>query len=327
MKFGKVILVVVMGILLFGNILALSEEALKAKDSLANAEQNIKEMQQRGIPVNRVNETYQDALQIYNAQVLFEERGQGADYKLVFQYVDDLQKVKDTAIEAKDELSVFIETYDEAKLDTNLSSFEEEYNNILLSFEEERFEDTLNLVNDGYEELNEIQSSQTATKVFYLTTTQTIKDFFVNYWLHLLVGIISLVLIILIFWNRFIKWRLKKKLKHIEIQKGAVNGLIRKMQKNYFKTKNLSESEYLIKLKKYGELLRDIERQKMVIKGRLYQQEREDKIRKNPSSKTNQPKEITSKNKKQSKKNIIKNISQKKVAKKKVVKKKKNKKR
>ena len=53
-------------------------------------------------------------------------------------------------------------------------------------------------------------------------------------------------------------------------QKKALNTLIQNMQKSYFKTKKLSETEYTIKLKKFKELIRDIDRQIIVLKEEMF---------------------------------------------------------
>ena len=62
---------------------------------------------------------------------------------------------------------------------------------------------------------------------------------------------------------------MKIKLNNLIVQKKAINGLIKEMQSNYFKTKKMSETEYNIKLKKYDELLRDIDRQVMVLREKM----------------------------------------------------------
>jgi len=60
------------------------------------------------------------------------------------------------------------------------------------------------------------------------------------------------------------------KFNHLMTQKKALNTLIQNMQKSYFKTKKLSETEYTIKLKKFKELIRDIDRQIMVLKEEMF---------------------------------------------------------
>ena len=173
-------------------------------------------------------------------------------------------------MEANDNLKIFIETFKEAEKDTNFSGMQEEYNQIIISFDEERFEDTLKLINQGYDRISEIQSSQTALNSFYLATSSTIKNFFRENWLRILIILSLTLFFVLIFWNNLKKLRMRMKFNHLMTQKKALNTLIQNMQKSYFKTKKLSETEYTIKLKKFKELIRDIDRQIMVLKEEMF---------------------------------------------------------
>jgi len=244
----------------------LSNESIQAKESLSQAEKDITEMAEKNIPISRVNETYQEALQLYSAQLALEEKGGRADYKLVISYTSDINSIKKTAIQASDELIIFKDTYEEAEKHANLSEMQEEYNSILLSFKDERYEDTLELIKKGYDRISEIQSSQTALNSLYLTTNRSIKNFFIRNWLKITIFCSVILFLILIFWNNFKKLMFRIKLNNLFIQKRAINKLLKNIQEGYFKTKKLSESEYNIKLKKFKELIRDIDRQIMVLK-------------------------------------------------------------
>ena len=254
-----------------------SNESIQAKEALAQAERDIFEMIDKNISINRVNETYQEALQLYSAQSALEEKGSKANYKLIIEYASKISSIKKTALEANDNLKIFIETFEEAEKDTNFSGMQEEYNQVIISFDEERFEDTLKLINQGYDRISEIQSSQTALNSFYLATSKTIKNFFKENWLRIIIILSLTLFFVLIFWNNLKKLRMRMKFNHLMTQKKAVNTLIQNMQKSYFKTKKLSETEYDIKLKKFKELIRDIDRQIMVLKEEVFKQ----KIKKN----------------------------------------------
>jgi hypothetical protein len=254
-----------------------SNESIQAKESLAQAEKDIFEMMEKNISINRVNETYQEALQLYSAQFALEEKGSKANYKLIIEYVSEIGSIKENALEANDELKIFVETYQDAEKTTNLSEMQDDYNNILASFQDERFEDTPTLINQGYDRISEIQSSQTALNSFYLATSSTIKNFFRENWLRILIILSLTLFFVLIFWNNLKKLRMRMKFNHLMTQKKALNTLIQNMQKSYFKTKKLSETEYTIKLKKFKELIRDIDRQIMVLKEEMFKTKRRKK--------------------------------------------------
>ena len=63
------------------------------------------------------------------------------------------------------------------------------------------------------------------------------------------------------FWKK-VKIRLiKGKIRKLELRKKTIKTLISNTQKDYFERGNLSEGNYNIRTKKFGELILDIERQ------------------------------------------------------------------
>ena len=274
----KIILIFLVFTIVFINqVSALSNESIQAKEALNQAEKNIFEMIEINIPINRVNETYQEALQLYLAQLALEEKKGNVNYDLVIKYASDINSIKEKGIQSNDELKIFKETFEEISKETNLSEMEEEYNALLQSFDEERFEDTLKLINSGYDRISEIQSSQTALNSFYNATSKTIKNFFVNNWLKLLIIFSVALILLLIFKTNLKKLKMRIKFNNLHTQKKAINNLLENIQKDYFKTRKMSEADYKIRIKKFKELIRDIDRQIMVLKEDLFKLNKKNK--------------------------------------------------
>ena len=251
-----------------------SNESIQAKELLNQAEKDILEMASKNIPTLRVNETYGEALQLYSAQIAFEEKGGKADYKLITEDVSKIDLIKKDALEANDELEVFKKDYENANKEVNLSEMQGEYDQIILSFNQERFEDTLVLINKGYDRISEIQSSHTVVNAVYLVTSKTLKKFFIENWMRIIVTLAVVFLLLLIFWNALKRLRMRIKLNNLIMQKKSINELIKKMQGDYFKTKKISETEYNIKLKFYEEFIRDIDRQIMMLREEMFKREK-----------------------------------------------------
>jgi len=79
-----------------------------------------------------------------------------------------------------------------------------------LSFDEERFEDTLELIDDGYNKISELESSQTAVNAVYSATSRTLKNFFREHGLKIAIFISIALFFLLIFWNTLKIWMRKK---------------------------------------------------------------------------------------------------------------------
>ena len=271
--------------------IALSNESINAQKAIEKAGNDIAEMQSKEIPILRVNESLTEAIQFYSGQVLLEENNKTGNYKLVMDNALKIEKIKEKAIKASDELKIFREAYENAKKENNLSSMESDYNEIELSFTEERFEDTLLLIDAAYNKISDLEASQTALKLFYDTTSRTLQQFFIDNWNSLLSGkfyksvyfyFFVFFILILIFWTTLKKLSVGSKMKHLMLQKATLNSLIKKMQYDYFKLKKISEIEYKVKTDRFKEMIRDIDRQIPLLKETLAKLDKEKiKISKN----------------------------------------------
>jgi len=126
------------------------------------------------------------------------------------------------------------------------------------------------LIDKAYTKISEIQASQTALNLFYSTTTRSIKNFLIKHWLKLLVSFIAIALFLIIFWKGISRIGLRIKLNHLILQKTTIKKLIKEMQFAYFKKQTISDLEYKIRLKKFTELIRDIDRKTMLLKEEIF---------------------------------------------------------
>ena len=191
-----------------------SNESQVAKMLIDNATQDIHLMEEKNIPTSRANEALQQAIQLYKAQLALENQKKEADYKLVTSYAEEVFQIKSISFKAQDELNVFLESYNSAKDDFNLSEMDPEYNAIIKSFSDERFEDTPDLIDKGYQKLSDLQASQTTLKLFYDTTSRSIKQFAIDnaksfispkFYQSLYFWIIVIIIVLIIFVKNFLQ--------------------------------------------------------------------------------------------------------------------------
>lgn len=253
-------------IFLIANVSSLSNDSIRAKGLIEQANQDVSDMVQRGIPTTRINESLQEATQLYSAQLSYEILSKKPSYKIVFEKLSEIEKIKEISFIAQDELNVFLEAYNRISLETNLSEMQKEYDDVLNSFNSERFEDTTSLIDIGYTKISEIQSQQTAIKLFYETTSKSIKSFFKENWLKIIISLFLIVLFLLIFGKAISKYLIMRKLSALNHRKLVLESLIKKTQYDYFEKGITSEAEYNIKIKKFSEMIRDIDREIPVLK-------------------------------------------------------------
>jgi len=246
-----------------------SNESIQAAGLIDKAVSCFGEMQSRGIGLNRANESLQEALQLYSAQVALEMRGGKGDYKIINEDSTEVCGIKDNAFKAQDEMAVFNESYTKAASQVNLSTMDKEYNDVIKSFNEERFEDTESLIDIAYTKLSDVQASQTTLKLFYETTTRTIKDFFKENWKGLSIGTAVFLILLAIFWRTLRRTLIKKRLEHLSLRKESISQLIKNMQRDYFKSKKMSETEFNVKMNTFKEMIRSIDSQIPELKEQL----------------------------------------------------------
>lgn len=235
--------------------------SMAAESNLTMAQSCIDRMIDLDINITRANESFILAKQQYEAQYSLQLRAGSPKYDLVVQYSKEVCDISDSAVKAKDELTIFLESYDEAARNVNLSDMDETYNLILRSYTEERFEDTLDLIQEGYSRLSEVESSQTAGRLFYETTSRNIKKFFVDNWLKILIFVLIASLSLFLSWNALKKIFIMKKIRDLRTRKDSLNLLVKKTQSDYFRTRKMSEAEFTVKMKTFTDMMRDIDRQ------------------------------------------------------------------
>jgi len=262
----KIAVFAIIAILLIPTIIAVSNESIEALQLINQAEKDIIEMQERQISVNNANESYQEALQLYSAQMALEKLRKTSRFNLVVQYTTDITEIKKIAFRAQDELNIFIKVFGSANQSMDLSSMFNDYNLVLLSFEEERFKDTIKLIEEGYDTLSEVQSSQTKLNIFYTSTAKTLQNFFKTQWKTILILIGTVLMFLFIFQSSLSRFRIRVELHNLILRKKSIKGLIKKLQSDYFVRQNLPTYSYHIKLKKFESMILDIDRQIPLLK-------------------------------------------------------------
>lgn len=248
----------------------LGNQSKLSKDNLLLAEECINQLKLRDIPSSRANESLEQALQIYLSQLYFERKGSSSNYNLSNKYSLEVCEISKTAFKAQDELILFNSSWQESAERFNLTSIFNIYSDIVKSFEQERFEETISLIDKGYTEISNFESSQTMINLFYENTKKSLIQFLINNWKKMAISFFIFIFIFLILKKPFLIWKLNKDLKNVELRKLSVNNLVKRSQDNYFKKKNISELEYTTKINTFGKIRRDLDKQSSIIKEKIH---------------------------------------------------------
>jgi hypothetical protein len=291
----------------------------------------ISELSSEGFNIQRVNDTYKAAKQIFDSQIENQKDENRRDYTLVIKYIDEIFELNDQAYVAKDEIEYVYILYNDIKEKApqiDLSEAETLLEEMEFEYENEVYDKAYELAKQAYAKLVELEGKYTALNLAYQATTKTIKNFFKDNWLVILILIIVGTILYTIFRNRIIYFRTKHRIKMLEKEAKVLESLIKNAQEGYFETGTLSEASYRVRLKKFSELTRDINRKLPLLREELVKR-KGGKIGKTFEERTKEKKETKGKKKDKKKESFLdrlfkkkKSTKNKKVAKKKSVKKK-----
>ena len=233
-----------------------------ARNCLVESDLVISQVLDYNLSTNRFNDTLVKAKDLYNAQVIIESKKGKPNYELVVTYCTQIKDLKQLAIESWDSYNVFLVFYNET-IDQSMdkSTVESIISQINTEFAGERYESISRLIDQGYNEISKIKSEQTALVLAYQATTRGIGGFFKDNWIMLLSVFILLLAVYLLYRTRISLWILKRNLASLMLRRDTLKNLMSETQKNYFQYGTLPESTYRMRIKNFGELVRDIDRQ------------------------------------------------------------------
>jgi len=238
-------------------------ESSLVNQSLAEAHLEFQELITAGLPHEKPSDLYEAAEESYVAQLAIEAEGGNATYEQIYTLLDDLFAVRQNTFAVADELTV-LKNYLDAESKASLVDFTPAYKfyeDAQTEFNDERFMKARDLIDQSYEKVSELNAASTKAQALLSASTDKVGEFFKRTW-KLLIVEIGVIIILFFVFNKTIKYqRIKFKIQRLNKERQVIDALTKESQKKYFEEAKMSESDYHIRMKKYGELIRDINRQ------------------------------------------------------------------
>ena len=257
---------IILLILLFSVSFVFAEGNLTSKEiatSCLNESYSVlNDIAKYNLSLNRFNDSLTKAQDLYDAQIIIESRKGKPNYDLVISYCEQIKTLKQDAITALDSYKVFLGFYHET-IDSsmNTSSIELIITQIDAEIAGERYDSVPRLIDQGYSEITKVKSEQTALALAYQATTKGIGGFLQANWIMLTSLLILLIAFYLLYRTKISLWILQRKLNNLMLRKDTLKNLMSKTQRDYFQYGSIPESTYRMRIKNFGELVRDIDRQ------------------------------------------------------------------
>jgi hypothetical protein len=230
-------------------------------DQLQNGLDTISLMKSIGLTTNRVQDLYYVANSTY-FQLLDENK---TDFSAVTLKLSELKIVSDQAFNVLDEFKLFEMELNDTK-DIDLDQIMPIYDLAKKELKDERYSIALDKLTEARQKIAELKSFGAKTRAISTQLGKNILSVFslIKYWI---IGVILfLLLIYILFRKRINKHILLKNYDKCNNQKEVLQGLIKKLQSDYFMGNTLSETSYKVKLKKYDDLIYDLNRKMAILK-------------------------------------------------------------
>lgn len=232
------------------------DDALAAIDK---AGQHMQEMLAMNFSVARINDTLTEANYLFEAQELINRSGGKPDFSLIMKKADEIEQTRKYALNAYDEL-VALEKMVSGMSGANSTLIESYLAEAKDAFANERYEEARSKIEETYEKVSEQQALSTKLATALEASRKNIVAFVGSNWPGLTAGSAAFVVFVLFFGNRVYRVRVKRKMGMLDMEKNVIEGLIRETQKQYFDLGKMSEDTYKVHIKKFEEMIRDIER-------------------------------------------------------------------
>lgn len=276
MKYGKII---IFGFVLFFLFLLLASFTLAqqeekrekeiAYEAILAAKDHMSKMQAADFSVRKVNDTILEATTLYEAQVALEEKTGSADYSRVIKAANSVAEIRKEAFKVYDELNALETRLKELSKSQDMSEAIKIFNEAKKEFEDERYEQTSEAIERCYKKINELQATLTRLKAIYEASTKTIAGFFARNYKAITIAALILLITYFFLGGKIRCYFINRAIRKLEIEKQTLNSLIKKAQYEYFQKGTVSEATYRIRISKFSELVRDINRRIPLLKVKI----------------------------------------------------------
>lgn len=249
------------------NLTALEE---KAKACIPASEKIMDEILNAGFNIQRVNDTLSQGNNLLNAQLLLKQNKKNTDFSPIIAYCDEIASIMENAFKSRDEFVALLKFYNESlSSEMNTSEADKLVEEIKNEIKSERYELVFPLIDEAYSEITEIKSSQTAIKLFYDSTTQSLTKTIYNLKYYIIAFVILSIIFFIIYWKAIRKKIVQHKIEKLELRREVIRKLVMQTQKDYFDSGKMPEGIYHVRTKKFAELIRDVDRQIPLLKEEL----------------------------------------------------------
>ena len=246
-----------------------SSQYYSALAGLREANQSVQNMIAAGLPYAQSQDLYMSSLQWFAGQSALEAEGQKADYGFVLGNVAQIKGIEQQATGTSDELKALDTRLAGVASDVNITAAKADADAAHKEFNDGRFEEAKPLINSAYDKATQAEAEATRSKALLESTRRTLEAFLQDNWQIIAAAIAAAAVIFFLFQKQIRRFTINAKISALTAERGVLEGMIKGLQKDYFEYGKINELSFHIKTKKYGDLIRNINRQLPLLKEEL----------------------------------------------------------
>lgn len=246
-----------------------SRQYYDALEGLRQANKSLRTMASAGFPSLRSRDLYLVAEQWLNGQAALELAGERGDYKFVNEKAGEIASIEKGAFSTSDELNALSYRINRTGTDVNTSEALELQAQARREFADGRFEEAQLLVDSAYEKITQAEAEATRSRALLESTRRTLEVFLEENWQKIALMIAALAILFFLFQKRIRRFMVNAKIRALTAERGVLESMVKALQTDYFDSGKVNELSYHIKTKKFGDLIRNINRQLPLLKEEL----------------------------------------------------------
>lgn len=221
---------------------------------------SISDLKESGFAVSRMVDELSVLRQTSENNVYKVDNNLLPDFESFSVRADGLDKILIEAQQVKDELVALKKSIDGLEGKIDLVPLREMYLEAEKEFSDERYEYATAKIDASYAKMSELQGVEAKASAAYEATRRSVVGFVSDNWGYIVLLVVGPGLVYLVFRKRIKLRGLNKRIEEARFEEGVLKNEVKKAQENYFIEGRIPEGEYSIKVKMYGEKIRDLNR-------------------------------------------------------------------
>lgn len=246
-----------------------SKQHDEALVQLGQANVSIARMKDAGFPYIRSQDIYLTAMQWFEGQSALELADGTPDYRFVIEKVAEIKTIERESFSVNDDLRALAMRIQNATIEVNRSEVLNMQAQARQEFLDSRFEEARRIVNNAYDKISELEAETTRSKTLAESARRNIETFLQENWQKIVAVFAVIIVIFLVFQKQIRRFLIEVKIHTLTMEKAVLDSMLKNLQKDYFESGKVNELSYHIKTKKFGDIVRNINRQIPLLKEEL----------------------------------------------------------